>query len=227
MTPDHSTTENRDSARQRAHKSHLSDGHHHGTAAKSPRSSSEKATRRSAAKPERTGRNSAKEQEDGLSEDREQESVEDRDQDSSEDRDRDQETSDDRDQDSPQDQEEESSEDGEHEPEDDGAEDRDEDSPQDREQDSSGGGSKRRTAAWAIAAVRSQFADLSGQSVEQVTGVAKGEDSTWTVGVEVLEIRMVPDTADILAQYDVKVDQEGDIIEYRRVRRYLRGRADD
>lgn len=100
-------------------------------------------------------------------------------------------------------------------------------SAEDREQDSSDRESPRRTAAWVIAAVRSQFADLSGHSVEQVTGVAKGEDSTWTVGVEVLEIRMVPDTADILAQYDVKVDQDGDIIEYRRLRRYLRGRADD
>jgi hypothetical protein len=37
----------------------------------------------------------------------------------------------------------------------------------------------------------------------------------------------VPDTADILAQYDVQVDEDGDIVGYRRTRRHLRGRADD
>ncbi|QGN35323.1 gas vesicle protein GvpO [Microlunatus sp. Gsoil 973] len=75
-------------------------------------------------------------------------------------------------------------------------------------------------------AVRAQFTDLSGEDIERITGVHKDDDSTWTVGVEVVEIRMVPDTADILAQYDVQVDGEGDIVGYRRGRRYLRGRAD-
>lgn len=104
---------------------------------------------------------------------------------------------------------------------------RQQDSGDDRDQDSSGNGSKRRTAAWAIAAVRSQFPELSGRSLEHVTGVDKGDDSTWTVGVEVVEMRMVPDTADVLAQYEVQVDQDGDIVGYKRKRRYLRGRADD
>jgi hypothetical protein len=97
----------------------------------------------------------------------------------------------------------------------------------DEEQDSGDRPKKRRTASWAIRAVRSQFTDLSRQEIERITGVAKDDDSTWTVGVEVVEIRMVPDTADILAQYDVQVDEDGDIVGYRRTRRHLRGRADD
>jgi hypothetical protein len=92
---------------------------------------------------------------------------------------------------------------------------------------SSGRTSKRRSAAWAISVVREQFPDLTGRPVEQVTGVDKGHDSTWTIGVEVVEVKMVPDTADLLAQYDVEVDTDGDVVGYRRIRRYQRGRADD
>lgn len=85
---------------------------------------------------------------------------------------------------------------------------------------------KTGTAAWAVAAVRSQFPDLTGRELENVTGVDKGDDSTWSIGVEVVEMRMVPDSTDVLAQYDVDVDEDGDIVGYRRKRRYLRGRAD-
>jgi len=86
--------------------------------------------------------------------------------------------------------------------------------------------SKTGTAAWATAAVRSQFPELTGRELENVTGVSKGDDSTWTVGVEVVEMRMVPDSTDVLAHYEVQVDEDGDIMGYRRKGRYLRGRAD-
>lgn len=210
MTPDQTTgtghDSDRDKPRQRRQTDghHHSDGHHHGgTTAKSPQSPSAQPQRRSADGHQQRhssdrGQDAAKEQEDRLSEDRDQDSPE-------------------------EDREQESTE----EPEQDSTEDREQDSSEDREQDSSGGASKRRTAAWAITAVRSQFPELAGRSVEQVTGVDKGDDSTWTVGVEVLEMRMVPDTADVLAQYEVQVDQDGDIVGYKRKRRYLRGRADD
>jgi hypothetical protein len=89
-----------------------------------------------------------------------------------------------------------------------------------------GRGPKPGTAAWAIGVVRDQFPDLSGKVIEQVTGVEKGED-TWTVGAEVVEVRKVPNTADVLALYNVEVDSDGDILGYRRVRRYSRGSADD
>lgn len=87
--------------------------------------------------------------------------------------------------------------------------------------------SKTGTAAWATAVVRSQFRELTGRELENVTGVDKGDDSIWNVAVEVVEMRMVPDSTDVLAQYDVEVDEDGDIVGYRRKRRYLRGRADD
>ena len=52
------------------------------------------------------------------------------------------------------------------------------------------------------------------------------KDEEWHVGVEVVEVARMPDSADILAVYDVRLDTDGDLLSYRRVRRYARGQMD-
>jgi hypothetical protein len=47
------------------------------------------------------------------------------------------------------------------------------------------------------------------------------------VGVEVLETRRIPDTADVLAEYEIDADEHGRLLGYRRTRRYARGRVQD
>jgi hypothetical protein len=46
------------------------------------------------------------------------------------------------------------------------------------------------------------------------------------VGVEVVEVSRIPDSADILAVYEARLDADGDLVSYRRVRRYARGQMD-
>ena len=55
-------------------------------------------------------------------------------------------------------------------------------------------------------------------------GVASLEptDDGWLMGVEVLEHARVPSTQDILGLYEVEIDLDGQLISYRRVRRYSR-----
>lgn len=67
---------------------------------------------------------------------------------------------------------------------------------------------------------------LTGREAEGVTGTKRLEDG-WLVEVEVVETRRIPDTADLLAVYQVELDGEGELTGYRRARRYQRGRADD
>jgi hypothetical protein len=50
-------------------------------------------------------------------------------------------------------------------------------------------------------------------------------DGTWKIGVEVVETRRIPDTADILAIYEVRLDQDGELVSYRRTLRYARGQV--
>ncbi|MFI0814797.1 gas vesicle protein GvpO [Streptomyces sp. NPDC021098] len=61
---------------------------------------------------------------------------------------------------------------------------------------------------------------------EGVSAVRRTEDG-WRVSVDVLEVARIPDTTSLLATYEVDVDQRGELREYRRVRRYRRGAADD
>ncbi|NYI84981.1 hypothetical protein HNR68_003611 [Saccharopolyspora hordei] len=67
--------------------------------------------------------------------------------------------------------------------------------------------------------------ELTGRQIEGVTSIERGDEG-WLVGVEVVESRRVPDTADILAVYQAELDHDGDLLSYRRVDRYARGRGD-
>ncbi|REE95782.1 gas vesicle protein GvpO [Thermomonospora umbrina] len=71
-----------------------------------------------------------------------------------------------------------------------------------------------------------QVEALTGREAEGVTSTRRREDG-WLVEVEVVETRRIPDTADLLAIYEVELDDEGELTGYRRSRRYQRGRADD
>jgi len=68
-------------------------------------------------------------------------------------------------------------------------------------------------------------ARLSGRRPESVISIER-KDAEWRVGVEVIEVSRIPDSADILAVYEVRLDADGDLISYRRIRRYARGQLD-
>ena len=91
---------------------------------------------------------------------------------------------------------------------------------------SSRGQGNRLNAAKAGQAALRQIAELTGKESEGVTGVEPADDG-WVVGVEVVEDRRVPSSTDILATYETELDMDGELMSYRRVRRYPRGRGDD
>ncbi|MBY8881487.1 gas vesicle protein GvpO [Actinacidiphila acidipaludis] len=78
-----------------------------------------------------------------------------------------------------------------------------------------------------VRAARDQLAELTGVTAEGVSSLARNEGGDgWALTVEVLELERVPDTASLLASYEVTVDDQGTLTGYRRVRRYERGRSD-
>lgn len=68
---------------------------------------------------------------------------------------------------------------------------------------------------------------LIGHRTEGVSAVRRSDDDGWCVVVDVLEVARIPDTTSLLASYEVQLDRSGELLEYRRVRRYRRGSADD
>ena len=72
-----------------------------------------------------------------------------------------------------------------------------------------------------------QVADLTGSQVETVSGLERDGDDAWVVTVEVLELERVPSTMDLLASYEIRLSGDGDVLGFRRARRYARSAADD
>jgi hypothetical protein len=59
-----------------------------------------------------------------------------------------------------------------------------------------------------------------------VVSVARQDDS-WHIGLEVVELHRIPDSADVLALYEVTLDAHGELVTCRRGRRYLRGSTEE
>ena len=70
------------------------------------------------------------------------------------------------------------------------------------------------------------IAELTGKDPEGVTGVEPADDG-WVVTIEMVEDRRIPSATDLLATYEAELGLDGDLVSYRRVRRYTRGHGDN
>jgi hypothetical protein len=71
-----------------------------------------------------------------------------------------------------------------------------------------------------------QLASVMGRRSDSVSGFAR-EDDGWRVTVEVVELDRIPPSTDVLATYEVQLDEGGDLVGYERTRRYVRSQADE
>ena len=75
------------------------------------------------------------------------------------------------------------------------------------------------------AEAKRQLAEITGMEAGAVTGLERRDDDGWKVTVELVELSRVPSAADVLGVYEATLDAGGELVEYRRVRRYARGQA--
>ena len=76
------------------------------------------------------------------------------------------------------------------------------------------------------AMAKEQLTALTGLSANTVSGLYK-DDNGWHVILDMVELRRIPASSDVLATYDVVLDMDGGIVSYRRTRRYYRGSAEE
>jgi hypothetical protein len=69
-----------------------------------------------------------------------------------------------------------------------------------------------------------QLYELTTREIEAVVGISKKDDGSWNVIIEVVEAHHFPESSDVMAEYSVNVDTEGELLGYSRKKRYLRGR---
>lgn len=69
--------------------------------------------------------------------------------------------------------------------------------------------------------------ELTRKQPEGIVSMEETEAGGWKVGVEVVESHRIPDSADILAVYEIEIDDYLELVGFRRVRRYPRGRGEE
>jgi hypothetical protein len=84
---------------------------------------------------------------------------------------------------------------------------------------------KRASAAKAAAAAKNEIAELMGRAPEAVSGVERDDDG-WLVTVEFVELERIPQSTDVMATYEVSLDDGGELTGYRRTKRYVRSQAE-
>ena len=72
---------------------------------------------------------------------------------------------------------------------------------------------------------REQLEALLERPVESVSSFERTDDG-WLVTLEVVEVSRVPESTDVLASYEMELDEDRNLRRYARVRRYQRAQAD-
>ena len=85
---------------------------------------------------------------------------------------------------------------------------------------------KKPGAAQVLRSAQDTLEALTGLESESVSSVVRGDDGSWTLHVEVVELRRLPDSTSMLGSYEVTLDEDGELTGYRRLHRYERGKAD-
>lgn len=73
---------------------------------------------------------------------------------------------------------------------------------------------------------KDQLSQLTGLKPETVSSLSKGEDG-WHITADLIELKRIPDSNDVLATYEILLDEMGNVLSYHRTRRYYRGYITD
>ena len=69
---------------------------------------------------------------------------------------------------------------------------------------------------------KTQLAEVTGLQPVTVTGVSKDEQG-WHIALDMLEMSRIPTATDVLGDYEVLVDDNGNMLRFERKRTRLRG----
>lgn len=70
-----------------------------------------------------------------------------------------------------------------------------------------------------------QLVEITGREADTVSGIERTDDG-WLLQVELVELERIPASTNVLASYEAELDDQGNLLEYRRLRRYFRNQAD-
>jgi len=65
---------------------------------------------------------------------------------------------------------------------------------------------------------------MTGKQCESVSGLNRTRDG-WKIQLDVVELERIPQSTDIMASYQVQLDQHGELMRYERLARYYRNQG--
>ena len=68
--------------------------------------------------------------------------------------------------------------------------------------------------------------ELTGYQPEAVTAL-EWDGDLWRVKVDALELSRIPNTTDVIGEYEIQLDDRGTLRGYRRTRRFVRGQPNE
>ncbi|HXE51959.1 MAG TPA: gas vesicle protein [Tepidisphaeraceae bacterium] len=100
--------------------------------------------------------------------------------------------------------------------------------PEDRRDDDDGAHRRKpkMPGSQAIVRAREYLEALTGKSPEAISGLTPGKQG-WKVTLDVVELERIPQTTDVLASYELELDDDGELVNYHRVGRYYRNQVDE
>jgi len=75
-----------------------------------------------------------------------------------------------------------------------------------------------------IGSAKAQMEELTGLSAESVSGMSK-VDSGWKMMINMLELKRIPSSTDVLVNFSASLDIEGNVTGFERCRSYLRNQV--
>lgn len=73
----------------------------------------------------------------------------------------------------------------------------------------------------AMLRAREALEDMRGEEVEGVVAAERHDDG-FTIELQVVELRRVPRSTDVVGTYEVELDEDGEVTAYRRIARSTR-----
>ena len=67
-----------------------------------------------------------------------------------------------------------------------------------------------------------QMAAITGLTPDTISRLDRAEDG-WSISIDMLEHRSIPRTQDLLASFEVKLDDDGQVTSWHRIGRFVRG----
>ena len=69
--------------------------------------------------------------------------------------------------------------------------------------------------------VKAQLVEITHIKPDTISSIMKDEQG-WHIFIEMVELKRIPESTDLLATYETLSDDEGNLINFHRTRRYLR-----